>query len=182
VYTRGRNPERGLSSNNWRVESSWRCSDLSLSFLYGGRKAEMKYRDGLEERVERVRETSSGVRGGTRMPFQALCYSRSLRARKRQSKTFPVARGRGFLGIVVWAERRHRALGGEKNPGDLVSGRGCSPQIHSSSGLIWRKFSARQTNVHSPDTFFSPLKLNCRKPSTDLTQPLTGSTMLLRLE
>ena len=96
---------------------------------------------------------------------------------------FPrLARGRGFLGIAVWAEGRHRAMGGEQNPGELVSGRGCSPQYHSNSGLIRRKFSARQTNVHSPETFFSPLKLNCRKPSTDLTQPLTGSTILLRLE
>ncbi len=93
-----------------------------------------------------------------------------------------LARGRAFLEIVVGVELRHRAIGGEQNPGELASGRHCSLQVHSNRGLIWRKFSARQTNVHSPDTFFSPLKLNCRKPSTDLTQPFTGSTMLLRLE
>jgi hypothetical protein len=109
--------------------------------------------------------------------------SRSLRARKSQRGGLPRWRAAAVgLEIAVWAKRRHLAIGGEQIPGVLASGRGYSPQIPSNRGRIWRKFSARQTNVHSPDTFFSPLRLNCRKPSTDLIQPFTGSTMLLRLE
>src|SRR5882724_11816554 len=56
-----------------------------------------------------------------------------------------------------------------------------SPYFHSIRGFNCLRLRARQTNVHSPATFAKPLKLNCRKPSTDLIQPLTGSTSPLRL-
>ena len=42
------------------------------------------------------------------------------------------------------------------------------------------KFHAKQTNVHSPVTFFKPRSENWRKPMTDLMMPKTGSTVCLR--
>ncbi len=55
-----------------------------------------------------------------------------------------------------------------------------SPYFHSIRGFNCLRLRARHTNVHSPATFAKPLRLNWRKPRTDLIQPLTGSTSPLR--
>lgn len=41
-----------------------------------------------------------------------------------------------------------------------------------------RKFSAAQTSLNSQRAFSMPRKLNCLNPSTCLTQPLGGSTLV----
>ena len=110
-----------------------------------------------------------------------LATARSLRGRNRRGRVLLLCERlrtviRGGCLHECWRKAIEGEQGREGQPPDGLS----LPQLQANSELIWRKFSARQTNVHSPDTFFSPLKLNCRNPSTDLIQPLTGSTMLLR--
>src|SRR5229473_8685006 len=57
---------------------------------------------------------------------------------------------------------------------------GDTAQDHPVSTYIRFRFQASATRFHSPLTLSRPRSRNCRKPSTDLTMPITGSTVHLR--
>ena len=61
---------------------------------------------------------------------------------------------------------------------------GCSgplpPQMAGQRANIRFMFQAMVTRLHSPRTQSNPRSKNCRKPSTDLIMPNTGSGTCLR--